>query len=79
MVATSLDVTWSIPIGTPVYDVDGDHVGAVRDADVYALIVERGLFFTYEYRVAMAEVDRLEEGKIFLRITKAEVLDGGRD
>ena len=77
--AVSADATgasWGIPVGTPVHDVAGEKVGHVADADAADLVVERGWFLVRDYRVRLADVDRFEDGTLYLRLTKAEVLGG---
>lgn len=71
-----------IPIGTPVHDVWGEKIGSVADADPYELIVERGFILVHDYPVKLSDVDRYEDGKLYLRLTKEAVLDqhpGGGD
>lgn len=68
---------WGIPIGTPVFDAAGEKLGTVREADVYALVVERGFFFVTDHEIALDEVDRLEDGKLVLKRTKAQLLGDG--
>jgi hypothetical protein len=73
MVASSInEPNWSIPLGTPVYDVAGERVGAVKGADNYALSVEEGLLIVTTYAIPMSLVDRYEDGAIRLSVTKAE-------
>ncbi len=74
----NLDIAWSIPNGTPVHAVDGARIGTVCDADLDALIVACGRFIVHEYAVAMADVDRLERGRLVLKVTKDAVLNGTR-
>lgn len=66
------DNSWSIPLGTPVYDVEGEKLGVVRDADNYTLAVEEGLIIVTTYLVPMSFVDRYEDGALHLSVTKAE-------
>ena len=64
---------WSIPFGTPVFDVVGEKLGTVRDADLYNLAVEEGLLIITTYLVPMAFVERFEDGALHLNVTKADV------
>ncbi len=73
-----LNAAWSIPIGTPVHDAAGSRIGTVCDAGIDALIVERGRFFVHEYAVEMTDVDRLEQGRLVLKVSKEAVLHGAR-
>ena len=65
---------WGIPVGTTVYDLAGDKVGTVVDADAYDLVVERGFFFVHSYPVKLSDVERYENGALHLKITKDQVL-----
>jgi hypothetical protein len=65
--------SWSIPFGTPVFDVVGEKLGTVRDADLYNLAVEEGLLIITTYMIPMAFVERFEDGALHLNVTKAEV------
>ncbi len=65
---------WGIPVGTPVYDVAGEKVGTVADADSYDLVVERGFFFVHSYPVRLSNVERYEHGALHLKVTKDQVL-----
>jgi hypothetical protein len=69
--------SWSIPLGTPVFDVAGEKLGTVRDADYYNLAVEEGLIIITTYLIPMALVDRFEDGALHLSVTKAEAVDTG--
>jgi hypothetical protein len=73
MVSAVIDESWGIPIGTEVYSSDGEHLGSVVEGDAYELVVERGWFFVHEYQIHLADVDRFEEGKLVLRLTKADI------
>ena len=64
---------WSIPIGTPVYDVAGDKIGSVSGMDGSALLVEEGLLMITTHIIPMALVERYEDGALHLGVTKAEL------
>lgn len=68
------DGGWGIPLGTPVVDAAGERLGMLRAADPWVLAVERGIFFPGEYAIAMAEVDRYEDGALILKRTKQDLL-----
>jgi hypothetical protein len=74
----TLEAAWSIPNGTPVHDVNGTKIGKVCDADIDALVVSHGRIFVQEVAIAMADVDRVEEGRLVLKVTKDAVLNGER-
>jgi len=73
MVATTLDEGWGIPIGTHVYTADGEHLGSVVEGDAWELVVERGFFVIHDERIRLSDVDRFEDGKLFLSLTKEQV------
>ena len=77
MEATAL-LNDGIPVGTPVFDSAGERLGRVVGADPYVLIVGRGLIFTREFPVDLANVDRYEDGRLFLGLAKDQVV-GDRD
>ncbi len=62
-------------MGTPVYAFDGERLGVVIQADPYQMIVEQGWFFVHDYEVHLSDVDCYEDGMLFLRLTKAQVVD----
>ncbi len=68
-----MDESWGIPIGTDVYTADGDHLGSVVEGDAYELVVERGFFFIHDYQIRLSDVDRFEDGKLFLILTREQV------
>lgn len=73
MVATTMDESWSIPVGAEVYTADGEHLGAVAAGDSYELVVERGFFIVHDYQIKLSDVERFEESGLFLRFTKEQV------
>jgi hypothetical protein len=72
VVATTLDDTF-IPRGTPVYSSDGEKLGVMTNADPYEMVIEHGVFFVQHYHVRLSDVDRYNDGKLILRLTKAQV------
>lgn len=73
MVVAAMDQSWGIPIGTEVYTADGEHLGSVVEGDSYELVVERGFFIVHDYQVRLSDVDRFEDGKLFLVLTREQV------
>jgi hypothetical protein len=73
MDAMALDQSWGIPVGTDVYTADGEHLGSVVEGDSYELVVERGFFIIHDYQIKLSEVDRFEDGNLFLSLTKEQV------
>ena len=74
----TLESAWTIPNGTPVHDVNGTKIGKVCDADIDALVVAHGRFIVHEVAIDMADVDRVEQGRLVLKVTKDAVLNGER-
>jgi hypothetical protein len=68
-----LDESWGIPVGTEVYTADGQHLGSVVEGDAYELVVERGWFFIQDYQIRLSHVDRFEDNKLVLSLTKEQV------
>lgn len=73
MVATTMDESWGIPVGAEVYTSDGEHLSAVVAGDSYELVVERGFFIVHDYQIKLSDVERFEESRLFLRLTKEQV------
>ncbi len=73
MSVATMDESWGIPIGTDVYTADGEHLGSVVEGDSYELVVERGFFFIHDYQIKLSDVDRFEDGKLFLSLTREQV------
>ncbi len=71
---TAADVAWGIPIGTEVYDVEGAYIGKVSFGDTVNLTVTSGWLMLTDYEISMAHVGQFDDGKLFLKLTKAEVL-----
>ncbi len=62
---------WSIPVGCPVLDIEGEKVGTVAGADAEALIVAHAFFF--EYRIPYSAVADYDGHVLRLKVTKAAV------
>ncbi len=85
MVATSLAPPWSVdavggwvvPVGCPVFDVDGEKVGTVAGADAAGLVVERALF--WRYSVPLNAVADFDGEALRLAVTKEAVRRGEWD
>lgn len=73
MVATTMDESSGIPVGAEVYTADGEHLGSVVAGDSYELEVERGFFIVHDYQIKLSDVERFEDGTLFLRLTKEQV------
>jgi hypothetical protein len=64
---------WSIPIGTPVYDVAGEKLGSVSGMDGFSLLVEEGFLMITTHVIPMALVERYDDGALYLGVTKDEL------
>lgn len=65
---------WSIPIGTQVDDVEGEHIGKVTAADLYNLVVTSGMLILTDYEIPMSLVGEFVDGRLRLTCTKAEAI-----
>jgi hypothetical protein len=72
------DAGTGIPLGTDVFSADGVHLGAVVDGDANELVVEQGWFLVRDYQVHLSDVASVEDGRVVLALTKAEVEQGRR-
>jgi uncharacterized protein (TIGR02271 family) len=66
------------PQGTPVYDINGDKVGTVAEADPQnnGLIIQKGLFFPKDIPVPMSAITRSDPDGIYLNVSKDDVSNG---
>ncbi len=79
MVATTLDSNGDIPIGLPVLTKDGERLGYVVDGDAYQLVVGNGFLFRGAYAISLADVERYEDGKVYLKWTMEQVRQASYD
>lgn len=68
------DADWSIPVGTPVFDVIGEKMGTVSGTDGFDLILEEGFLLIRTHHVPMTFVEKYEAGALHLSLPKADVL-----
>ncbi len=61
-----------MPIGTPVYDSEGEQVGTVTSADVASgtLIVRHGHIFGHDYSVQREAIARVDASGVYLNVRK---------
>ena len=69
---------WAVPVGSPVYDVDGERVGTLAAADLDHLVVEHGFFFR-TYLVPLSAVAAFDGLALRLAVTKEAVRRGEWD
>jgi hypothetical protein len=75
MVSTTLDGSWDIPIGAPVFTADDKQLGYVVEADPYKLVVGEGFLFRHHYAIELAAVERYADGALVLKYTWDQVMD----
>jgi hypothetical protein len=71
--------TLNITEGTDVYGSDGDKVGSVVAVRPNYLVVEKGFFFPTDYYIPVSAVSGVEEGRVYLAVTKDAALNQGWD
>ena len=75
MVARAVESNGIMLIGAPVYDRDGRRIGKVVSANNADLRIECGLFFRQTYCVSLGDVDRVEDGRVILGVSRDEAMD----
>lgn len=71
-----IDDVWGMPIGVTVITADGDYLGAVTEADDDEFLVEDGSLRHCTYAFNVFDVDRFEGGRLHLKLTTVEAVDG---
>lgn len=69
--ATTTQQVWGIFVGKTVVDAAGKRVGTVARVTATQLIVRCGYLFHKEEAVDRDEIDRYDNGKLFLKRPKA--------
>ncbi len=69
----------SIVEGTDVYGSDGDKVGSIVAVQPNYLVVEKGFFFPTDYYIPVSAVSGVQEGGVYLNVTKDAALNQGWD
>jgi hypothetical protein len=59
--------------GMTVYSSDGERLGKVIRRSGDTLLIEKGLFFKKDYLARFADVERVEDDRIWLRRTRQEI------
>ena len=75
MVATTFDGDGGIPVGAPVYTVDGERLGYVVDGDAYQMEVGDGFLFQTTYVIELCDVECYVDGALRLKLTMDQVED----
>jgi len=65
--------TWEIDNGWDVITSDGDKLGDVEEVHPHYLVVGKGLIFHSERYVPVSTITAVEDNKVHLAVTKAEV------
>jgi hypothetical protein len=68
-----MDKSWGIPVDAEVYSADGENLGSVVAGAPCELEVERGFLIVHDYQIKLSDVERVEDGKSFLRLSKEQV------
>lgn len=71
--------TWEIDNGWDVITADGDKIGSVEEVHPYYLVVGKGLIFHSERYVPVSTITSVENNKVHLGVSKAEVERQGWD
>lgn len=71
--------TWEIDNGWDVITSDGDKIGDVEEVHPHYLVVGKGLIFHSERYVPVSTITSVENNKVYLGVSKAEVERQGWD
>jgi hypothetical protein len=67
MAEETTDLRSRIHQGMPVRAMDGDVLGHIYEVGDHAVAVQRGAFYPHEWRASFTEVERVDEGGVWLR------------
>jgi len=70
---------FAIEEGTDVYGSDGEKVGSVVAVQPGYLVVEKGFFFPTDYYIPRSALASVDDGKLFLTVSKDDALNQGWD
>lgn len=70
---------WEIDEGWDVYGADGEKIGDVHDVQSHYLVVSKGFFFPTERYVPVTAITNVENDRVFLNVSKAEIESLGWD
>ena len=70
---------FEIAEGTDVFASDGDKVGSVVAVQPSYVVVEKGFFFPTDYYIPTSAVASMDDGKVYLNVTKDQALNQGWD
>ena len=75
---TRYDANRQLAQGAPVYDVNGDKICTVADADQLnnLLVIQKGLFFPKDFPVPMSAVAHSDADGVYLNVSKDDVTSG---
>ena len=70
---------FEITEGTDVYGADGDKVGSVIAVQPGYVVVEKGFFFPTDYYIPTSAISSMDDGKVYLNVTKDQARNQGWD
>lgn len=72
--------TWGdIREGADVYGSDGEKVGSIVSVRSNYIVVEKGFFFPTDYYIPVSAVSTIEDGRVYLNVSKDAALNQGWD
>lgn len=69
----------NIAEGTDVYGSDGEKVGSISAVQANYVVVEKGFFFPTDYYIPVSAITGVDDGRIYLNVTKDAALNEGWD
>ena len=73
------DAQWGFREGDEGYGADGEKVGKVIAVEPSYVVVEKGFFFPTDYYIPLSAIANVEDGRIYLNVTKDAALNQGWD
>jgi len=70
---------YQITEGTDVYGSDGEKVGSIVAVRPNYVVVEKGFFFPTDYYIPVSAVSGVQDGGVYLNVTKDAALNQGWD
>ncbi len=71
--------TFNISSGMDVVGSDGEKVGTISDLRGEYVVVSEGLFFPTDYYIPTSAFSRVDDGTIYLAVSRDETLNQGWD
>ncbi len=73
------ELQWSFHVGEDVYGCDEHKLGRIKAVTPTHLVVEKGLLLHTDYHVPLSVVANVEDGTVYLEVTRDEALHRGWD